>query len=258
MRIALCLYGGLNRELDAEGQLDTTLGVLLCAHAWNIQALHKRALRALRLMWSDVVEGLGWSGSYGSSRDIVENSFKVITYVNKTRDHIHLPAAYYFLAVTRDYRLLDELASAEMTRFIMAHATTIQTMYSEVLAGVTEHVLPHAVYPNDVHTSNCLNSRSWTSALDEWKESRRRACGPLLLDSTKAFDPLEELCSTPEFEASLEAFANVTCTGCAERLREYLAEKRVDFWERWPERLGMPWKWKDLRESLSGWVPDPE
>jgi len=249
------------RELDVEGQLDTTLGVFLCAHVWGMPILRRRAQRVLRLMWSDQVKGLGWGGSSGPTGHIIESSAKVIDYVCRTKspqDLILLPAAYYFLAITRGHKHLSSLSGAEKNN-LSAHFTTLNDMYHDILKGVA-HGVPHAPNrfegANVQHSLNCRDPQRWRGALARWTEARFMSYGRLMGSDGQVLDPLEELASTDEFEKSLGVFAQDTCSACAERLREYLDQKRYELWEALPQRFDLP-KWKELRESLSGWVADP-
>jgi len=212
-------------------------------------------------MWSDDVDGLGWSGSSGPAGYIIESSAKVIRYVCQTKspqDFILLPAAYYFLAITRSHRHLSSL-SGEERKNLLAHITALDDMYYDILKGVAHGVL-RAV--NNVeedgtqHTPSCHDPQRWRAALERWTTARFESYGRMMGGEGQVFDPLEELVSTDKFEKSLEVFAQDTCNGCARRLREYLDQKRYELWENLPQRFDLP-KWKELRESLSGWVPDP-
>ena len=250
------------RELDAEGNLDTTLGVLLCAHVWEMPPLRRRAHRVLRRMWSDDVNGLGWAGSEGQTRHIIESSAKVVKYVCWTKspqDLILLPAAYYFLAITRGYKHLSGLTGKE-NKNLLAHIAALNDMYYDILRGVVHDVLyvEHKVGEDRAqHFLNCRDPQRWRAALESWTDARFASYGRMMGGQGQVFDPLEELASTTEFEKSLEIFAQDTCAVCAERLRKYLKRKRYELWEYLPQRFDLP-KWKELRESLSGWVPDPE
>jgi len=258
------MFSHTRRELDVEGHLDTTLGVLLCAHVWEMPILRRRAHRVLRPMWSDDVNGLGWSGSSGPTGYIIESSTKVIEYVCRTKspqDHILLPAAYYFLAITRSHKHkhLGGL-SGEEKRNLLAHVAALDDMYYEILKDVVRGVryAPHRVAENGTEpSSNCRDPQRWREALERWTAARFASYGQMMGGSGQVFDPLEELSSTFEFEQSLEVFGQNTCNACAERLREYLEQKRYELWESLPQRFDLP-KWKELRESLSGWVPDLE
>ena len=250
------------RELDAEGNLDTTLGVLRCAHLWEMPTLRRRAHRVLRQMWSDDVNGLGWGGSEGQARHIIESSSKVVKYVFWTKnpqDVILLPAAYYFLTITRGYKHLSGLTGREKNN-LLAHTAALNDIYYDILRGVVHDIL---YVGNNVgedgaqHLLKCRDPQRWRAALKSWTDARFASYGRMMGGEEQVFDPLEELVSTAEFERSLEVFAQNTCTACAERLRKYLKEKRYELWENLPQRFDLP-KWKELRESLSGWVPDPE
>jgi hypothetical protein len=250
------------RELDSEGNIDTTLGVLLCAHVWEMPILRRRAHRVLRLMWSDDVDGLGWAGSAGPTGHIIESSANVVNYVCQTKspqDLILLPAAYYFLAITRSHKHLGGLSGKEKKN-LLAHIAALDDMYYDILKGVV-HSIPHVghrVGEDDTqHFLGCRDPQLWRAALERWTEARFVSYGRMMGGGAQVFDPLEELASTPEFEQSLEGFAEDTCTACAERLRKYLNQKRYELWENLPQRFDLP-KWGELRESLSGWVPDPE
>jgi len=213
-------------------------------------------------MWSDDVNGLGWSGSSGPTGHIIESSAMVIEYVCRTKspqDHILLPAAYYFLAITRSHKHLSGL-SGEEKRNLLAHITALDDMYHDILRDVVHGVrcAPHRVGEDGTEPSpNCQDPQRWREALRRWTTARFASYGRIMGGEGQVFDPLEELASTFELEKSLEVFAQNTCTACAERLREYLGQKRYELWESLPQRFDLP-KWKELRESLSGWVPDPE
>jgi len=227
-------------------------------HVWEMPALRRRAHRVLRPMWSDDVNGLGWGGSSGPSGYIIESSTKVIEHVCRTKspqDFILLPAAYYFLAITRSYRHLPSLP-AEEKRNLLAHITALDDMYHSILNGVADGV-PHAVEEAGIqHSPGCRDSRRWRAALGRWTDARFESYGRMAGARGQVFDPLEELGSTDEFKKSLTVLARETCNLCAERLKNYLDLKRFELWEDLPQRFDLP-KWKDLRESLSGWVPDP-
>ena len=250
------------RELDAEGNLDMTLGVLHCAHVWEMPTLRRRAHRVLRLIWSDDVNGLGWGSSSGSTGHIIESSAKVVKYACWTKspqDLILLPAAYYFLAITRSHKHLSGLTGKEKKN-LLAHIAALDDMYYDTLRGVVHDVLyvGHKVGEDDAQDHlNCKNPQGWRAALERWTDARFASYGRMMGGEGQVFDPLEELESTAEFEKSLEVFAQDTCTECAKRLRKYLKQKRYELWENLPQRFDLP-KWKELRESLSGWVPDPE
>jgi hypothetical protein len=250
------------RELDADGNLDVTLGVLLCAHVWEMPTLRRRARRVLRLMWSDDVNGLGWGGSSGSTGYIIESSAKVVKYVGWTKspqDLILVPAAYYFLAITRSHKHLRGITGKERKN-MLAHIAALDDMYYDILRGIVHDLLyvGHNVEKDGSQDFlSCQNPQRWRAALGRWTEARFASYGRMMGGDGQVFDPLEELASTTEFERSLEVFAQDTCTACAERLRKYLKQKRYELWENLPQRFDLP-KWKELRESLSGWVPDPE
>ena len=249
------------RELDAEGNLDTTLGVLLCAHFWEMPTLRRRAHRVLRPMWSDHVNGLGWGGTSGSTGHIMESSAKVVKYVCRTKspqDRILLPAAYYFLAITRGHKHLSGLSGKEK-KDLLAHIAALDDMYYDILKGVVHGVLyaGHKVETDGAqHSLSCRDPQRWRAALERWAGARFVSYGRIMGDKSQVFDPLEELTLTTEFEDSLKVFAQDTCAACAKRLREYLEQKRYELWENLPQQFDLP-KWKELRESLSGWVPDP-
>ena len=213
-------------------------------------------------MWSDDVNGLGWGGSLGSTGHIMESSAKVIKYVCRTKspqDYILLPAAYYYLAITRAHKYLGGL-SVDETKALLAHVVALGDMYCDTLKGVAHGVryAPHRVGGNGTEPSpNCRDPQRWREALERWIDARFASYGRMMGGEGQVFDPLEELGSTPEFKNSLKGFAQNTCNACAERLREHLDRKRRELWESLPQRFDLP-KWKELRESLSGWVPDPE
>jgi hypothetical protein len=249
------------RELDVEGQLDTTLGVLLCAHVWEMPTLRRRAHRVLRPMWSDDVNGLGWGGSSGPTGHIIESSAKVVQYVCRTKspqDFIFLPASYYFLAITRSHKYLGGL-SVQEKQDLLAHIAALDEMYHEVLNGAV-HGVARAVHrvaeDGTQHSLNCRDTQQWRKTLERWRDARFESYGRVVGGKGQVFDPLEELASTEEFETSLKVFAQGTCTACAKMLKEYLNKKRYELWENLPQRFDLP-EWKELRESLSGWVADP-
>jgi len=201
----LCRYIYDDVELDAEGNLDTTLGVLLCANAWEMPTLRRRAHRVLRLMWSDDVDGLGWGGSSGPTGYIIESSAKVVKYVYRTKspqDLILLPAACYFLAITRSHKHLSGLSGKEKKNLLVHIA----------YAG-------HRVGEDNAqqHTLSCRDPQRWRATLEGWTRARFASYGRMMGSEEQVFDPLEELASTAEFERSLEVFAEATCSACAER-----------------------------------------
>ena len=213
-------------------------------------------------MWSDDVNGLGWGGSLGPTGHIMKSSAKVIEYVSRTKsmqDLILLPAAYYFLAITRSHKHLSGL-SGEEKKDLLAHIAALDDMYHDILKGVVRGVryAPHRVGENGTEPSPvCRDPQRWREALERWTAARFASYGRMMGGEGQVFDPLEELGSTFEFEKSVEVFAQNTCNACAERLKKYLNQKRYELWESLPPRFGLP-KWKELRESLSGWVPEPE
>ena len=216
-------------------------------------------------MWSDDVNGLGWGGSSGPVGHIIESSAKVVEYVCRTKcpqDLILLPAAYYFLAITRSHKHFSDL-SGEEKKNLLAHIAALDDMYYDVLKGVV-HGVPHSVQyrvreddpQNTQHSRTCRDPQQWKAALEKWTAARFASYGRMMGGGGQVFDPLEELSTTDEFTQSLEVFSQDTCNVCAERLRKYLDQKRYELWESLPQRFDLP-KWKELRESLSGWVPDP-
>lgn len=209
-------------------------------------------------MWSDDVNGLGWGGSSGSAGYIIESSAKVLKYVCWTKspqDLILLPAVYYFLAITRSHKHLSDITGKEKKN-LLAHIAALDDMYYDILKGVVHDMLYVGHNIGEGGAQNCPNPHQWRAALRRWTEARFASYGRMMGGYEQTFDPLEELASTAEFEKSLEVFAQDTCASCSERLREYLKQKRYELWENLPQRFDLP-KWKELRESLSGWVPDP-
>jgi hypothetical protein len=134
-------------------------------------------------------------------------------------------------------------------------------MYCDILKGVVRTVYAMRRTGSEKTGRNRPRLAGILSGGEKrWNDGQMRrfaSYGRMMGGEGQVFDPLEELASTFEFEKSLEVFAQNTCNACAERLREHLDQKRYELWESLPQRFDLP-KWKELRESLSGWVPEPE